>query len=66
MKYPNLYIARREARLNSMQTAAAIGIHRVTYSRKECGKLEFTLPEAIALSDLLQKPMDHLFRKGAN
>ena len=59
----NLYIARKENRLKQSDVAKKLHIHAVTYSKKESGKLEFTLSEAFALSELFQSPVENLFNK---
>ena len=60
----NLYIARRENKMKQVEVAKKLMIHSVTYSRKERGELDFTLKEAFILSDLFDKPVEELFRKG--
>lgn len=61
--YVNLYVARKENKLNQKDLAKELGIHSVTYSRKETGEKEFTLTEALKLADLFDTTVDELFRR---
>ncbi len=61
--YVNLYVARKENRLKQKDLAKELGIHSVTYSRKETGEKEFTLTEALKLADLFDTTVDELFRR---
>lgn len=60
----NLYVARRENRMKQTEVAKKLMIHRVSYSRKECGKQDFTLNEAFILAKLFNTTVDQLFSKG--
>ncbi|MEG0380436.1 MAG: helix-turn-helix transcriptional regulator [Kurthia sp.] len=61
--YYNLYIARKEHRMKQAEVARKLGIHSVTYSRKERCELEFSLNEAFVLSKLFEVPVEELFEK---
>lgn len=58
-----LYIARKESKLNQKDVARKLGIHSVTYSRKEKEVLDFTLSEAFLLAEMFETTIDELFRK---
>ena len=60
----NLYIARKENRMKQVEVAKKIGMHSVTYSRKERGELDFTLSEAFALSEMFGVSIEKLFKRG--
>lgn len=67
MKYPNLYIARRERRISQGDVAKLLKICRSSYQNKEIGRTAFTLPEAAFLAKHFGTSMDELFeQKGAN
>lgn len=59
----NLYVARKENRLKQKDVARELGIHSVTYSRKETGEKEFTLSEALKLAEMFDTTVDELFRR---
>ena len=59
-----LYIARREAKIKQSDLAKMLGIHQVTYSRKESGSRDFTITEARMLSQIFNKSLDELFGGG--
>ncbi|PJO45137.1 helix-turn-helix transcriptional regulator [Lysinibacillus xylanilyticus] len=61
--YVNLYVARKENKLNQKDVAKELGIHSVTYSRKEAGDKEFTLSEAFKLAEIFETTVDELFRR---
>lgn len=56
-------IARKESGKSQDEVAKALRIARPTYSKKETGKYEFTLKEAIRLSDYFNKSLDELFKE---
>lgn len=62
--YYGLYVARKERKLKQSDVARKLRIHRDTYSRKECGKQDFTLAEAFQLAELFESTVDELFKKG--
>ncbi|MCM3211640.1 MULTISPECIES: helix-turn-helix transcriptional regulator [Bacillus] len=57
-----LYVARRERGLYQKDVARKIGIHPQTYHEKECGKKDFTLKEAKALTKLFGCTLNDLFQ----
>lgn len=59
----NLYVARKENRLKQKDVARELGIHSVTYSRKETGEKEFTLSEALKLAEMFDTTVDELFNR---
>lgn len=59
-----LYIARRESRLHQKDVAKMLKINPQTYHLKEAGKSEFTISEALQLSDLFNCTLNDLFQKG--
>lgn len=60
--YNDLYVTRRERRMNQKQVAEKIGMHPQTYHLKECGKREFTISEGKKLAVLFNKSLDELFK----
>ena len=56
-----LYVMRKEAKLEQKDVAQEIGMHAVTYGRKERGVNEFTLTEALKLARLFDTSVDVLF-----
>lgn len=58
----NLYIARKEKKMKQREVAKRLGIHSVTYSRKERGELDFSLKEAFALSRIFEISVEQLFK----
>lgn len=58
-----LFVARKENKLDQKDVAKELGIHRVSYSRKETEDKEFTLSEALKLADLFDTTVDELFKK---
>lgn len=56
-------IARKELGKSQDEVAKALRIARPTYSKKETGKYEFTLKEALKLSKYLGKPVEVLFEE---
>lgn len=58
-----LFVARKENRLHQTDVARVLGIHAVTYSRKETGDKEFTLSEAFKLAEMFETTVDELFKK---
>lgn len=52
---------RKEARLEQKDVADEIGMHAVTYGRKERGVNAFTLPEALKLAKLFDTTVEYLF-----
>lgn len=58
-----LFVTRKENRLHQVDVAKVLGIHSVTYSRKETGDKEFTLTEAFKLAKMFDTTVDELFRK---
>lgn len=67
MKYPNLYIARRERRISQKEIAELLKICQSSYQNKEIGRTAFTLPEAAFLAKHFEMSLDELFtQKGAN
>ncbi|MBF7023643.1 helix-turn-helix transcriptional regulator [Staphylococcus kloosii] len=61
VKYPILFIARKESKMSQEKVAMELGVTRVTYGLKESGKVDFTLEEAKILSELYEMPIDELF-----
>lgn len=61
--YVNLFVARKENKLNQKDVARELGIHSVTYSRKEAGEKEFTLSEAFKLAKMFDTTVDELFSR---
>lgn len=61
--YMQLFVARKENRMNQKDTAAVLNLHPHTYHLKESGKADFTLKEAIKLADHFNQSLDSLFRK---
>lgn len=57
----NLYVARRERSVTQRTVAKKLGIHYNTYCKKESGKLDFSLREAIMLSKYFNQSLDELF-----
>ncbi len=60
-----LFIIRREHRMTQKSAAALLNIHPVSYQLKESGKADFTLTEAIKLSQHFKVSLDHLFGEKA-
>jgi len=56
-----LFITRRESRMNQKDTAAILNLHPHTYHLKESGKADFTLSEAIKLAKHFNSSLDNLF-----
>lgn len=63
--YFQLYVKRRESKLQQKDVAKMLNIHPVTYSRKETGKTDFELKEAFFLADYFGTTVDELFTKEA-
>lgn len=61
--YMQLFVARKENRLNQKDVAAVLQINPHTYHLKETGKSDFTIKEAIKLADHFNTSLDSLFRK---
>lgn len=60
VKYPVLYIKRKETKLSQEVVAKKLGVTRITYSLKEMGKHPFTLDEAKILSELFGMSIEDL------
>lgn len=60
VKYPVLFIRRKEQKLSQEKVAKVIGITRVAYSLKEIGKHPFTLDEAKILSEMFGMSIEDL------
>lgn len=58
-----LFITRKESRMTQKNMAKVLNIHRHTYHEKESGKADFTLSEAIKLSQYFNKSLDTLFKE---
>lgn len=56
-----LYVARRERRLKQKDMAKILGIHQMTYQRKESGIVPLTLDEAYAIANFLGMSVGELF-----
>lgn len=63
--YHQLYILRRENRLNQTDLANLLNISRVTYQAKESGKYPFTVPEAVLLANYFDVTLDYLFNSSS-
>lgn len=61
LTYPILYITRKEHGHTQKEIAQKLGITPQRYQLKECGKANFTLPEAKTLSEIYQMSIDDLF-----
>lgn len=59
-----LFIKRREAKLQQKDVAKVLNIHPVTYSRKETGSSDFELQEAFTLANYFGCTVDELFTNG--
>lgn len=62
--YLQLFITRKESRITQKQLASVLNIHPQSYHLKENGKADFTLVEAIKLSNHFGKSLDSLFGQG--
>jgi len=58
----NLFILRRENRKTQKEMAAVLNIHHHSYHLKECGKVDFSLTEAINLAKYFDTTLDELFK----
>lgn len=56
-----LYVVRREHRLYQKDVAKKLRIDPQTYHLKESGKSEFSLSEAIRLTEIFECTLDDLF-----
>ena len=61
MLHHRLYVIRRENRLNQKDMAKVLGVHPVTYHKKESGKNDFELKEAKILAKYFDVTLDDLF-----
>lgn len=59
----NLKVLREIKGINQSAAAKYLGVSLHTYSVKENGKSDFTLPEAAKLSSLFELPIDEIFFK---
>lgn len=56
-----LYILRRENRLQQKDLASILQVSRSAYQAKESGKYPFTIPEALKLAEYFGVTLDELF-----
>ena len=52
---------RESLNLNQESIANIIGVSKVNYSKKENGKVKFTLNEAYKISNYFKKPIEEIF-----
>ena len=52
---------RKQRKLSQPSMAKIIGVHRVSYTNKELGKLEFTQDEMFKISNYFGLPIDQIF-----
>ena len=61
--HPHLYVERKERHLKQSDLAELLQINPITYHRKETGKTDFTLREALFLANYFSVPVEKLFSK---
>lgn len=61
-----IYVARREMRLNQKDVAEVLKIHPSSYRLKENGIRDFTSTEAFSLKELFGQSLDSLFLEGGD
>jgi putative transcriptional regulator len=59
----NLYLKSLRVRnqLTQLDVAIKLNLTVSAYNRKENGKRDFTLTEALAISDIFEKPIEEIF-----
>jgi hypothetical protein len=61
MRFPNLFVALRNAGLKNYEAAAKIGIHETDFSRALSGRLEFSGAQKVTLEKITGVPQSTLF-----
>lgn len=59
--YTKVLIARKEKKVSQKTVADLLKINNRTYSKKETGKTDFSITEALILADFFETTLNDLF-----